>query len=252
MVSTRGTRSLGLVLAAALLCGGGVANADKAKSKKAATAEKQKPAAKAKAPKAKPAPVVQDTDVPAPPPVVQRKVDPFEAALMQAMATTDSPATKHKAKPSSAAKARAAKRARKSGGLRGLTKFTRSSRKARLGNRRGKQVPTTDTVVRMDVQPLAQREVSAVIKKNTRKVHYCHERLANRGIAANGAVSVTFVIEPRGHVSNVKVVAGGAGAKELQRCMKKRILTWKFPAADAPTTVEYPFLFAVAGSTTAN
>jgi hypothetical protein len=34
--------------------------------------------------------------------------------------------------------------------------------------------------------------------------------------------------------------------------MKRRIAKWKFPAADAPTKVDYPFVFEVAGSTLKN
>lgn len=266
MDSRRGTRSLGLVFAAVLVFGAGAAQADKAKnsSKKAAASAKEKAADSAKqkaaekpaeakpAAAANAAPAAAETDVPAPPPVVQRKVDPLDAALMQAMATTSMPAPSKKAKEQSASKRRAKQRAKKAGGLKGLGKFTRSARKARLGGRRDKQVPSADSVVVMDVQPLPPATVSAVIKKNAAKVQYCHESLASRGLASGGEVSVSFVVEPKGYVSSVKVVAGGQGARELEACMKRRILKWKFPAADAPTKVSYPFVFEVAGSALSN
>jgi hypothetical protein len=47
----------------------------------------------------------------------------------------------------------------------------------------------------------------------------------------------------------VKVKAGGENSRDLERCMKRRIKSWKFPAADAPTPVDYPLVFDIAGST---
>ncbi len=250
MDSRRGTRSLGLVFAAVLLLGAGAARADKASdgSKKAA-AKKQETAEKAAPAKAAERAQPKPQEVPEPP-VVERKIDPLDAALMQAMATTSLPAKPKKAQ--SPAERRARLRAKKTGGLKGLGKLARGAKKLRLDGRRGAQVPEADHVVRMGLQPLPINTVRAIIKKNAHKLQYCHERLAARGLASGGEVSVTFMVEPKGYVSNVKVVAGGEGARELERCMKQRIQKWKFPAADAPTPVSYPFVLEVAGSAIEN
>jgi len=173
---------------------------------------------------------------------VARKVDPLDAALAQAMATTDLPRADKKAN-------RPASRGRATG-LRGLAESTRRARSVSLGARaRSRSVPETEEVVRFDLQPLDQRVVSALITEKTAQLHYCHERASGPGVAPTGAVKLRFVIEPKGFVSKVEVFAGEGRGRELEACLGQRIRSWKFPAADAPTVVEYPLVFNLAGST---
>ena len=169
--------------------------------------------------------------------VVVKKVDPLEAALAQALALSASPSTSQPVEPG------------KKLGLADLRRSTRHAAALKL-NRRGhnRLLPTNETVVRLGTQPLDMKVVRAVVKARTSQIHYCHESLAARGKITNGAVTARFVIEPRGNVSTVEVAAGAGGA-ELERCIAKRISSWSFPAADAPTEVDYPFVFDIAGST---
>ena len=239
-------------LAAFAGSGMGVASADDGKSKAEPAAKakaKAKAAAKTKAKaepaaktKAESAAAVQAAAPAQPVDPVQRtrKVDPLEAALAQAMAHSVAPVE---------VKKKSARRGRGNRGLKGVARFAKTAAKANLGVwSHSKQLPVHEQVVRMDVQPLASAEVTAVIKANTRKIQYCHERLAARGQAVNGAVSVKFTIHPKGHPTNISVAAGGTHARELEQCIAARIRALKFPAADAPTLVEYPFVFDVAGS----
>lgn len=180
--------------------------------------------------------------VPPPPPVVARKVDPLEAALAQAMATTERPAQPKK-------NAVPARRARKAAVVE-LARETRLARSVSLGKRsRARGVPETEEVVRFDVQPLEPRVVRAMMAEKAAQLHYCHERMAGLKGAPTGAVTLKFVIEPKGNVSSVEVFAGQGRGRELERCLAQRIRSWKFPAADAPTVVDYPLVFDIAGST---
>ncbi len=213
-------KTASILTVAAMLLGTGTAVAE---SPGKATKQTQPTRAVAKATRAAQAPTVE-----------VKKVDPLEAALAQAMAHS-APTKMPVKKPTTV-------------GLKTLRKHTKAAATLTL-NRRGhnRLLPTNETVVRLATQPLEMKVVRTVVKARTNEIHYCHESLAARGSVTNGAVTVRFVIEPKGNVSTVDVAAGKGGAA-LERCIAKRIGTWSFPSADAPTEVEYPFVFDIAGS----
>ncbi len=171
-------------------------------------------------------------------PVEQRKVDPVEAALARAMALSATPVAAAPARPSAAAD-----------GLASLHRHTRRAVALGLGERsRSRALPSDETVLHLGVQPLDGKLVTKLVTERLPAVHYCHESLVARRMAEGGQVNLHFVVEPRGFVSEVTVTAGGAHADELKACITREIRRWKFPAADAPTVVDYPIVFDVAGS----
>ena len=221
----------------------------------AATAQKPKAskraaARKAPAKKAAAAPVVADaaTDkqaqaaaprLPVAPasaaPAPAGKIDPLEAALAQAMSRAEAPVV---ATPAPAANA---------GGLSALRDLSRSAASATLlGNARDKAIPSGEMVEHMKAATLVQTEVSRVITRNLHQLAYCHARLLARGKQADGDASLRFVVEPKGNVSKVEAHASGADAGLLESCVEARVARWRFPMADAPTTVDYPLVFDTA------
>ena len=215
----------------------GVAGAENKAEPNPASADPAATAGSAQPAEAATAPAAEAT------PVVVRRVDPVEAALAQAMALSEAPAPKD---PPAAVKGKGKRGDR---GLHGLNKFARTAAKININAwTHSTRVPVHEPVVRMDVQSLSARQVSDVIKKNLRKLQYCHERLAARGGAPRGEVAVRFTVHPKGNPIDIQVTAGGANAKPLERCLVARIRAIEFPAADAPTEVSYPFVFDVVGS----
>ncbi len=170
-----------------------------------------------------------------------RQVDPVEAALAKAMALSQAPAP--------AADKPVSRRKHRDRGLTGLRKFAASAGKININAwTHSTRVPVHEPEVRMAVQPLTPDQVSTVIKANVARLEYCHQRLAARGAAPTGEVSMRFTVLPKGNPVDVQVIAGGPNADKLERCMVARIRALRFPAADAPTPVDYPLLFDDAGT----
>ena len=109
-------------------------------------------------------------------------------------------------------------------------------------------LPTDEVMLRMQAQTLDADVVTNVVRKNLAHVQYCYERIASRAKAPSGNVTLHFTVEPKGHVSDISVHAAGVNGVKLETCMVSRIKKWKFPAADAPTIVDYPLVFDVAGT----
>jgi|GEM_PF-3551804 len=134
-------------------------------------------------------------------------------------------------------------------GLRALRH--RASVAPRLSLRASAAMPSDDqTVLRMRAQTLRSRDINKVIRAHFGRIQACYEHAVAHNRAPKGSVSVRFVIAPNGTVAKANVTCGKAH-RALARCIEHRIVRWSFPRADAPTTVDYPFVFDVAESSNA-
>jgi hypothetical protein len=97
-------------------------------------------------------------------------------------------------------------------------------------------MPTGDGAIRIEAQPLTAAQVGQVVKWNRGKLWYCYRRLPESQRSA-GAISLRFVIEPRGRVASVEV---GSDSAALSACVEKTAKTWTFPVAEARSEIEYP------------
>jgi hypothetical protein len=213
--------------------------APKAAAKKPVVASKgsTNPApAPAPAPAAAPAPAPAAAPAaPAPAAAPARPVDPLEAMLAQAEANAAAP------RPA-VAPAPAAKPV-------DLSKLAATSAKVTLGKGgHTRELPDNDTAMKMQARTVDQKAISAVIKADMRALQYCLESLRARGLTCGGDISLNFTIEPKGVVSSVKVSAAGANHAKVEACVAARVKAWKFPAADAPTTVSYPLVLESSAS----
>lgn len=102
-------------------------------------------------------------------------------------------------------------------------------------DRRG-TTPTGDGAIRMEAQPLTTAQVGQVVKWNRGQLEYCWSKLP-ASQRTGGAISLRFVIEPKGTVRSVEV--GGESAK-LGACVEQAAMTWTFPVADTRSEIEYP------------
>lgn len=135
-------------------------------------------------------------------------------------------------------------------GLDRLGDLSLDARKLDLRQRRVHQAagPAFEEVMKFEAQSLRPSQVTRVVRKNIRRLQYCYADAAARSAAPTGVATMHFVVEPKGHVSKVSVVAEGVAGRRLERCMTRAIRRWRFPRADAETTVDYPLLFDVAGA----
>jgi hypothetical protein len=108
--------------------------------------------------------------------------------------------------------------------------------------------PSGDDVLKMPATSLQQPQITAVVKANLAQLQFCYERAASGDPDATGEVTLRFSVSPKGKVSGITITAGGVTASKLEGCIKRNVARWKFPAADAPTEVDYPLVFDLAGA----
>ncbi|HUH03032.1 MAG TPA: AgmX/PglI C-terminal domain-containing protein, partial [Kofleriaceae bacterium] len=170
------------------------------------------------------------------PEVAAAPPDPLEAALARAAAHAGAAPTT--AVPAASEPGRA---------LAVLRDETRAASAVQLLDRSREQtMPVGETVEHFKLQPLDQKSVAKVIHGNVTALQHCHARLTARGKRCDGDTSLRFTIDPRGKVTSVVVHASGADSAALEACIAASVKTWKFPAAAAPTDVDFPLVFDTA------
>lgn len=249
MVARTSLIVVSIATASLLAAPGALAQTPKASQKKAAkpaAADAKKPAVVADARPGKQAQVAPSIPASpmlaapvetAPAAAAPQAIDPLEAALAQALGhatAVAAPDTRPAARPSA-------------GGLSELGALSQSAARASLlGSKRDRSIPAGEVVEHMKAATLGQNDITTVILAQRHQLAYCHQSLLARGKQAEGDASLRFVVEPRGNVSSVRVDASGADGKLLERCIERRVAKWRFPQADAPTTVDYPLVFDTA------
>ncbi len=113
-----------------------------------------------------------------------------------------------------------------------------------LSERGDRTAPVVTSEEDFDVQRLSQAAVQSVVGAHVDEVQSCYEHVAGKSKTAAGSVSLSFTVEPSGKVTAIAIDAPGVNAKMLSRCIVQRVKKWKFPAADAETPVEIPFVFS--------
>ena len=89
------------------------------------------------------------------------------------------------------------------------------------------------------------KSISKIVKRNASAVKRCYEKglLANPNL--KGKVSVTIMINMRGRVESVDIVANTLGDASVTNCIKGVVRRWRFPKPDGgPASVTFPFVFS--------
>lgn len=96
---------------------------------------------------------------------------------------------------------------------------------------------------------LSMDEVGAVIQKHMREIRYCYESAVVRDPGVGGKLGVHFVVGLPGSVSSAHVNQSTLRDSELNHCVIRRLVTWKFPKprGSSAVAVNYPFLFKTLG-----
>lgn len=91
---------------------------------------------------------------------------------------------------------------------------------------------------------LPRDAVQQVIRTQTVRLRACYDRLL-LGTSAEtaGRVSIRFHVEPSGIVRQVEIASATIGDPTFQDCVRNVVRELRFPSADAPTIVTYPFRF---------
>ncbi len=89
-----------------------------------------------------------------------------------------------------------------------------------------------------------EQSVKLVILGKREQIKACYESLLRRNPKANGTIRFSWVIDKNGRAQDPKVVSGSFSDRELQMCLRARLLQWQFPKPEnGIVTFEYPFQF---------
>jgi TonB family protein len=87
--------------------------------------------------------------------------------------------------------------------------------------------------------------IRSVIAAHRDEIRTCYERALEHVPQLWGKVTVRFVINPDGSATAPSTVESTVGNRELEQCIFRKLVTWRFPrtANGIPVVVTYPFLF---------
>ena len=91
---------------------------------------------------------------------------------------------------------------------------------------------------------LPRSVIDRVIRQNRGQIRYCYERQLQLDENLEGRVEVAFIIGATGAVAQAKILHTTMNNREVEHCMVKKILSWRFPKPQGGGTVRvnYPFV----------
>lgn len=91
---------------------------------------------------------------------------------------------------------------------------------------------------------LDRNAIAAVIFRHLSEVRFCYEQGLQKKPNLSGRVSMNFMIGPSGHVTTANVNNSSLGHPPVERCIRDRLKTWKFPQPQGGVNVKvsYPFV----------
>ncbi len=94
---------------------------------------------------------------------------------------------------------------------------------------------------------LSQAQIARVMKRKLKSLRACYEGALKRNRQLKGKLVIEFEIMETGRTSNVEF-SGSLNSKEVQKCIKRRAKSWRFPKPDGGSVfVSYPIIFSPAG-----
>jgi len=86
--------------------------------------------------------------------------------------------------------------------------------------------------------------VKKYIRKQLAKIRWCYQKAFNKNPELAGKLTVSFIISPTGSVMKAKVAQSTLSDADLEKCIERKILTWRFPAPQGGGVVKinYPFV----------
>jgi hypothetical protein len=114
---------------------------------------------------------------------------------------------------------------------------------------------TGDTQVSLGVQDavvdegLTKEEVGKVIHAHMKEIRYCYENTTLRQGKVDGKVSVAFIINGKGRVSNRSIASTTIEEGSLGECIMRKLTAWQFPLprGGVDVNISYPFIFKTLG-----
>lgn len=91
---------------------------------------------------------------------------------------------------------------------------------------------------------LTPDQIRRVVAAHTGAIRACYARALVDSPNASGKVVLGWRIEANGTTSDVSVKSSTLKLPKTEACMVQQVQRWKFPSADAPVVLSYPFVLA--------
>lgn len=107
-----------------------------------------------------------------------------------------------------------------------------------------KPAPKKDTGLGQEGgRSISAAQIKKIIDRNQPQVTACYERELKKAPGLRGKVVMGFVIGADGRVRTPRAVRNTTGSRPLSSCIARTVKNWRFPRAEGPADVEYPFAF---------
>lgn len=90
---------------------------------------------------------------------------------------------------------------------------------------------------------ISANQVKSIVTRNMGQMRACYERELKKNSSLSGKVVLSWTIGADGGVRRAAVVRNGTRSRGLPPCMLRSLKGWRFPTAESPFDVEYPFTF---------
>ena len=81
---------------------------------------------------------------------------------------------------------------------------------------------------------LSANQIQRVIRRNVKQMRKCVVKQLKRDPSITGRLNVVATIKPSGYVSRVRIDTRRFRGTVVEKCLKRKIKYWKFPAFDGP------------------
>ena len=96
-----------------------------------------------------------------------------------------------------------------------------------------------------NVKELTPEVIQTVVRSHFEELQTCYESTLASNNELAGIVELELTISRDGSIEKGRLLKDGIGSAELNLCLVKKMVDWKFPAhTDESVTIEFPFAFS--------
>ena len=109
------------------------------------------------------------------------------------------------------------------------------------------QTQTKTQTVSNEAAPkeLTQETIGAIVRSHFEELQTCYETTLASDNTLAGIVELELTIAQDGTIEEGRLLKDGLGSAELNLCLVKKMVDWKFPAhTDDAVTIQFPFAFS--------
>ncbi len=89
---------------------------------------------------------------------------------------------------------------------------------------------------------LTSAQIKGTVEGNLAQVKACYERELKSNTGLAGKLVLGWTVGADGRVRDLETVQDGLRNRDVNNCVRRSVQGWRFPRAESPSDVEYPFI----------